>query len=118
MPDADQPMIVGGREVKVTNLEKPFFPKVGLTKGDLLRYYVDVADAVLHHVARRPMQMKRHPNGVEGDFFYQKRVPNPHPDWLGTKACRVRETRHCDRVAKGPGRDFGRSSRGRCPRTT
>ena len=84
MPDADQPMIVGGREVKVTNLEKPFFPKVGLTKGDLIRYYVDVADAVLHHVARRPMQMKRHPNGVEGDFFYQKRVPNPHPDWLET----------------------------------
>jgi DNA ligase D-like protein (predicted polymerase) len=75
---------VAGREVPVTNLEKVFFPKLGLTKGDLIRYYVDVADAVLHHVARRPMQMKRHPNGVEGDFFYQKRVPNPHPDWLET----------------------------------
>src|SRR4029077_7809657 len=43
---------------------------------------VDVSDAALHHVARRPMQMKRHPNGVEGDFFYQKRVPVPHPEWL------------------------------------
>ena len=77
-------MEVGGREVNVTNLDKVFFPRVGLTKGDLIEYYVDVADAVLHHVARRPMQMKRHPNGVEGDFFYQKRVPNPHPEWLET----------------------------------
>ena len=77
-------MLVAGREVKVTNLEKVFFPKMGLTKGDLIQYYVDVADAVLHHVARRPMQMKRHPNGVEGDFFYQKRVPVPHPEWLET----------------------------------
>ncbi|OLD11094.1 MAG: hypothetical protein AUJ06_01050 [Chloroflexi bacterium 13_1_40CM_3_70_6] len=77
-------MLVAGREVSVTNLEKVFFPGPGLTKGDLIRYYVDVADAVLHHVRRRPMQMKRHPNGVEGEFFYQKRVPNPHPDWLET----------------------------------
>jgi bifunctional non-homologous end joining protein LigD len=75
---------VAGREVKVTNLEKVFFPQHGLTKGDLIQYYVDVADAVLHHVARRPMQMKRHPNGVDGEFFYQKRVPNPHPEWLET----------------------------------
>src|SRR2546428_588106 len=75
-------MLVAGREVAVTNAEKIFFPKPGITKGDLVQYYVDVAGAVLHHVARRPMQMKRHPNGVEGDFFYQKRVPNPHPEWL------------------------------------
>jgi len=77
-------VLVAGREVKVTNPEKVFFPKMGLTKGDLVQYYVDVSDAVLHHVARRPMQMKRHPNGVEGDFFYQKRVPVPHPEWLET----------------------------------
>src|SRR5437588_57573 len=83
MPDTAQPMIVAGREVKVTNLEKIFFPKPGLTKGDLIRYYVDVAGAVLHHVARRPMQMKRHPNGVDGEFFYQKRVANINrPDYL------------------------------------
>ena len=77
-------MLIGGREVKVTNEDKVFFPQRGLTKGDLIRYYVDVADAVLGHVARRPMQMKRYPNGVEGDFFYQKRVPEPHPEWLET----------------------------------
>src|SRR5260370_29882566 len=77
-------MRVGEREVAVTNLEKPFFPARGLTKGDLIQYYADLAPYVLNHVERRPMQMKRHPNGVEGDFFYQKRVPNPHPEWLET----------------------------------
>ena len=77
-------MKVGEREVAVTNLEKVFFPGPGLTKGDLIQYYADLAPYVLNHVERRPMQMKRHPNGVAGDFFYQKRVPNPHPDWLET----------------------------------
>lgn len=70
--------------MNVTNPEKAFFPERGLTKGDLVQYYVDVAPAILHHVERRPMQMKRHPNGVDGDFFYQKRVPVPHPEWLET----------------------------------
>ena len=77
-------MLVGDREVNVTNPEKPFFPERDLTKGDLISYYVDVAPYILNHVERRPMQMKRHPNGVDGDFFYQKRVPVPHPDWLET----------------------------------
>src|SRR5438128_8226084 len=77
-------MLVAGREVAVTNAEKIFFPRPGITKGNAAQCYVAVADAVPHHVARRPMQMKRHPNGVDGDFFYQKRVPNPHPEWLET----------------------------------
>ena len=75
---------IGRREVALTNLEKVFFPERGLTKGDLVEYYLDVAPHVLNHVARRPMQMKRYPNGVEGEFFYQKRVPVPHPEWLET----------------------------------
>ncbi len=77
-------MRIGHREVALTNLEKIYFPGPGLTKGDLVRYYLDLAPYVLNHVERRPMQMKRYPNGVEGEFFYQKRVPNPHPDWLET----------------------------------
>ncbi len=77
-------MLVDGREVKITNEDKVFFPRLGLTKGDLVRYYLDVAGPVLNHVRKRPMQMKRYPNGVEGDFFYQKRVPMPHPEWLET----------------------------------
>jgi bifunctional non-homologous end joining protein LigD len=80
----DDGMRIGRRDVKVTNLEKVYFPKLGLTKGDLIEYYVDVADCVLHHVRRRPMQMKRYPDGVDGFSFYQKRVPEPHPDWLDT----------------------------------
>ncbi|MGH3022370.1 MAG: non-homologous end-joining DNA ligase [Gaiellaceae bacterium] len=77
-------MRIGRREVALTNLDKVFFPAPGLTKGDLVRYYLDVAPFALGHVQRRPMQMKRYPNGVEADFFYQKRVPTPHPDWLET----------------------------------
>ena len=77
-------MRIGRREVALTNLDKVFFPDVGLTKGDLVRYYVDVAPCLLHHVARRPMHMKRYPHGVEGEFFHQKRVPVPHPEWLET----------------------------------
>lgn len=77
-------MRIGGHDVALTNQEKVFFPELGVTKGDLVEYYVSVADAVLPHVGRRPAQMKRYPNGVDGDFFYQKRVPVPHPEWLET----------------------------------
>src|SRR5207237_9205734 len=75
---------VAGRDVTVTNRDKVFFPKSGMTKGDLVDYYVAVAPAVLPHVSNRVMQMLRYPNGVDGPFFYQKRVPVPHPDWLET----------------------------------
>jgi bifunctional non-homologous end joining protein LigD len=75
---------IGRRDVALTNLDKVYFPELGLTKGDLVAYYLDLAPCVLNHVERRPMQMKRYPHGVEGDFFYQKRVPEPHPDWLET----------------------------------
>ncbi|MHB8631086.1 MAG: non-homologous end-joining DNA ligase [Candidatus Limnocylindria bacterium] len=77
-------MRVAGRDVTVTNPDKVFFPKRGLTKGDLVDYYVSVAPAVLPHVRQRAMQMLRYPNGVDGQFFYQKRVPVPHPEWLET----------------------------------
>src|SRR3954468_5341325 len=68
--------------VQISNPDKLFFPEVGLTKGDLVAYYLDVAPCALHHIRRRPLHMKRYPNGVEGDFFHQKRVP-PHPDFVG-----------------------------------
>jgi DNA ligase D-like protein (predicted polymerase) len=89
-------MRIGSRNVKLTNLDKLYFPGPGLTKGDLVSYYVDVADCVLHHVRRRPMQMKRYPDGVEGFFFYQKRVPEPHPDWLDTVHIRFPSGRSAD----------------------
>src|SRR2546430_4374140 len=80
-------MRVGRREVNISNPEKLFFPERGLTKGDLVRYYLDVAPCALHHIRRRPFHMKRYPNGVEGDFFHQKRVP-AHPDYVGEQFVR------------------------------
>ena len=75
-------MRVGRHEVAITNPDKVFFPEPGLTKGDLVDYYLAVAPCALHHIRRRPFHMKRYPNGVEGDFFHQKRVP-AHPDFVG-----------------------------------
>ncbi|MGZ4361767.1 MAG: non-homologous end-joining DNA ligase [Gaiellaceae bacterium] len=75
-------MRVGRHDVSITNPDKIFFPRPGLTKGDLVQYYVDLADCALPHLRRRPFHMVRYPNGVEGDFFHQKRVPS-HPDYVG-----------------------------------
>ena len=66
----------------VSNPDKVFFPEAGLTKGDLVAYYLDVADCVLPHLRGRPFHMVRYPNGVAGDFFHQKRVPS-HPHFVG-----------------------------------
>ncbi len=57
------------------NPEKVFFPEAGLTKDDLVAYYLEVAPCALHHIRRRLFHMKRYPNGVDADFFHQKRVP-------------------------------------------
>jgi bifunctional non-homologous end joining protein LigD len=80
-------MRIGAYDVRISNPDKLFFPERGLTKGDLVRYYLDVADCALPHLRRRPFHMKRYPNGVEGDFFHQKRVP-PHPDFVGEQFVR------------------------------
>lgn len=79
-------MTLGGRRVALTNLQKVFFPDLGLTKGDLLRYYLEVARALIPHVAGRPMVMKRYPHGATGDFFFMKRAPEPRPQWIRTCA--------------------------------
>ncbi len=78
---------IGRKSVAVTNLNKVFFPKTGAAKRELLQYYADVAPYLLPHVEGRAMVMKRYPNGAEGDFFFMKRTPSPHPDWLET--CRI-----------------------------
>jgi bifunctional non-homologous end joining protein LigD len=75
-------MRIGRYDVPVTNPDKIFFPEPGLTKGDLVSYYVGVAEHALPHLRRRPFHMKRFPNGVEGDFFHQKRVPANHPGYV------------------------------------
>jgi bifunctional non-homologous end joining protein LigD len=72
-----------GRDIPISNPDKVFFPERGLTKGDLVAYYVGVAALALPHLRRRPFHMKRYPNGVDGDFFHQKRIPARHPDYVG-----------------------------------
>jgi bifunctional non-homologous end joining protein LigD len=77
---------VSGREVRLTNLRKPFWPERGITKGDLLQYYADVAPVLLPHIRDRAMVMKRYPHGAGGDFFFMKRAPSPRPEWIRTCA--------------------------------
>ena len=73
---------VGQQSVKLTNLDKLFWPKLGITKRDLIQYYLDVAPALLPHLEDRAMVMKRYPHGAGGEFFFMKRAPTPRPDWI------------------------------------
>jgi bifunctional non-homologous end joining protein LigD len=82
----DVTLAVAGREVRLTNLGKVFWPDLGVTKGDLLQYYADVAPVLLPHLHDRAMVMKRYPNGAYGDFFFMKRAPTPRPPWIETCA--------------------------------
>jgi bifunctional non-homologous end joining protein LigD len=75
------------RQLKLTNLLKPFWQTPRITKGDLLRYYAEVAPWLLPHLADRAMVMKRYPNGAEGPYFFMKRAPSPRPEWIDT--CRI-----------------------------
>lgn len=83
--DVDDAILdVGDRGVKLTNLRKVFWPELGVTKGDLLQYYADVASLLLPHLADRAMVMKRYPNGAAGECFFMKRAPTPRPGWIET----------------------------------
>jgi bifunctional non-homologous end joining protein LigD len=83
--DQDQVVLtVDRKEVRLTNLRKIFWPDLGLTKGDLLQYYAEIAGALLPHVRDRAMVMKRYPNGASGPFFFMKRAPSPRPSWIET----------------------------------
>jgi bifunctional non-homologous end joining protein LigD len=75
---------VDGRELRLTNLPKLFWPELGITKRDLIQYYADVADVLLPHIQRRAMVMKRYPHGAAGEFFFMKRAPVPRPAWIET----------------------------------
>ncbi len=75
---------VDGHTVKVSNPDKVFFAERNETKLDLVNYYLAVGAGALKGVYSRPTVMKRYPNGAEGEFFFQKRVPNSRPDWMQT----------------------------------
>jgi len=85
MPTPREEIIqVAGREVKISNPDKLFFPKSGHTKLDLVRYYMAVAEGALRGVHGRPMALKRFVNGAEGEAFFQKRAPTSRPEWIET----------------------------------
>lgn len=76
---------IEGKELLIRNLDKQFYPE-GLTKADLIKYYVDIAYWVLPYVQDRPLVMVRYPDGIEGKFFYQKDCPDHAPEWIRTVA--------------------------------
>jgi bifunctional non-homologous end joining protein LigD len=83
---------LGGKEVRLTNLQKSFWPERGITKGDLLRYYAEISPYLLPHLTDRAMVMKRYPQGAAGEFFFQKRAPEPRPDWI--QICSIEHASH------------------------
>jgi bifunctional non-homologous end joining protein LigD len=72
----------GRRLLKLSNLDKPFWPEEGITKGDLLAYYRDIAPVLVPHLKGRPFTMKRYPDGWQGKFFFQKDAPKHMPEWI------------------------------------
>ncbi len=82
MTPAGTTVAVAGRQLSLSNLDKVLYPEVGFTKGHVIAYYQAVADALLPHLAGRPLTLKRYPNGVDGQFFYEKRCPQHRPDWV------------------------------------
>jgi bifunctional non-homologous end joining protein LigD len=83
MPEKAE-LVVENRKVQVSNLDKVLYPKVGFTKGQVIDYYIRVAPVLLPHLKDRPLTMKRYPNGVEGEFFYEKNCPSHRPKWVKT----------------------------------
>ncbi len=80
----EQELKVGNRKVTVSNLDKVFYPKTGFTKGQVIDYYIQIAPVLIPHLKDRPLTMKRYPDGVEGQYFYEKEAPAYHPPWVKT----------------------------------
>jgi DNA ligase D-like protein (predicted polymerase) len=89
---------IAGREVKISNPTKLFFPERGITKLKLVDYYLSVAPGALRGILGRPMALKRYPNGIGGDFFFQKRAPTPRPDWVDTARISFPSGRNADEI--------------------
>lgn len=89
---------LAGHEVTITNPTKIFWPKLGITKLDLVQYYVSVAEGAVRGVYGRPMLLKRFPNGIEQEAFFQKRAPAKRPDWTEIATFRFPSGRHADEL--------------------
>ena len=80
----DSAIEVQGKHLKLSNLQKVLYPTSGFTKRDVIDYYVRIAPAMIPHLSGRALTMKRYPNGVDGEFFYEKNAPKHRPDWVNT----------------------------------
>jgi len=76
---------VDGRRLRLSNLDKVMYPEVGFTKGQVIDYYTRVAPVLLPHLRGRPLTLKRYPDGVDGQHFYEKQCPSHRPDWVRTE---------------------------------
>jgi bifunctional non-homologous end joining protein LigD len=103
MADERELLTVDGREVAVTNPRKILFPDAGVTKLDLAQYYVAVADGALRAAGGRPNVLVRYPNGIGGEFFYQKRAPESRPDWIEVVALKFPSGRTAEEVVPRDG---------------
>src|SRR5690349_14841544 len=83
MPEKAE-LVVKGKKLSVSNLDKVLYPKAGFTKGQVIDYYIKIAPALLPHLQDRPLTMKRYPNGVDKEFFYEKNCPSHRPKWVQT----------------------------------
>jgi bifunctional non-homologous end joining protein LigD len=82
----EQAVEVDGHRLKLSNLGKVLYPEAGFTKAEVIDYYVRVAPAMLPHIADRGVTLRRYPNGVDGQSFFEKRCPSHRPEWIGTFA--------------------------------
>ena len=98
MPKRQVTLDVAGREVNVTNPDKVYFPDAGITKLDVVQFFLAVADGALRGIAARPMALKRYPDGIGGEFFYQKRAPTSRPDWIETATIKFPSGRTADEI--------------------
>jgi bifunctional non-homologous end joining protein LigD len=81
---SDQNVDVSGRRLKLTNLDKVLYPDVGFTKGQVIDYYARIAPVLVPHLANRPLTLKRYPNGIDQQYFFEKNVTKHRPDWVET----------------------------------
>jgi bifunctional non-homologous end joining protein LigD len=101
LPDdkAEVTLTIGGRSLKFTNLNKVFYPADGFTKRDVINYYHDVAPLLVPHLSGRPLSLKRYPNGIHSDYFFQKNTPASFPDWMRTEEIQESEDSAAKRFA-------------------
>src|SRR5688572_16453098 len=95
---ASEVLTVGGREVAVSNPKKVLFPDAGYTKLDVVRYYLAVAEGALRAAGNRPNVLVRYPNGIQDEFFYQKRAPQSRPDWIEVVALKFPSGRTAEEI--------------------